>query len=133
MILKEKDYAERLDAFVDAYLLQQRLMEADVKDDCELTEAVLQYMQVSRELCEFVQEVYGEEEPALPRMDVFYHNGTYHDFAYQMYLAVRDAGQLHENDLWRNYTMVHIGERLRQKQEERHEQGYFNGTFKKRS
>ena len=113
MILKEKDYKEKLDAFINAYLKQKLLMEQDSKDDCELTEAVLQYMQVSKELCEFVSEVYGEEEPELPRMDVFFFNGKYHDFAYRIYKAVERAGQLHEADRWRNFTMVHIAEQLR--------------------
>ena len=113
MILKENDYKCKLDAFVEAYLFQKSMLESDIKDDCELTKAVLQYMQASKKLSDFMMEVYGEENPELPRMDVFYHNREYHDFAYQVYLAAKDAGQIHEKDMWRSFTMIHIGEKLR--------------------
>ena len=102
MILKENDYKCKLDAFAEAYLFQKSMLESDIKDDCELTKAVLQYMQASRELLDFVTENFGEEEPELPRMEVFFskESGRYHDFAYRMYSAVANTRQLHENDWW---------------------------------
>lgn len=44
MILKEKEYKELLDVFIVTYLRQKDLMEHGAKDDCEMTEAVLQYI-----------------------------------------------------------------------------------------
>ena len=115
MILNEIKYKELMDVFVVTYLRQKDLLEHGAKDDCEMTEAVLQYMQASRELMDFVTGNFGEEEPELPRMEVFFskESGTYHDFAYRMYRAVANTSQLHENDRWRNMTMVYIGEQLR--------------------
>ena len=115
MILNESKYKELLDIFVVTYLRQKDVSENGSNDDREMTEAVLQYMQASRELLDFVTENFGEEEPELPRMEVFFskESGRYHDFAYRMYSAVANTRQLHENDWWRNMTMVYIGEQLR--------------------
>lgn len=115
MIPMEEEYMDRLEAFVDAYLLQKQAMESGGKTDKELTAAVLGYMQASGELREFMSVAFNLDDPELPNMEVFYSNGKYHDFAYRIYAAVQASGQFPEGSDWRNLTMVRVGELLRSK------------------
>ena len=113
MILKKEEYMEKINAFVDAYLIQKELMEGKDADDKTLTAAVIEYMSASQELLEFVFEFYEEDDPELPRMDVFFSENKYNDFAYRIYKAVSESEQIHPSAEWRNFTMVYIGELLR--------------------
>ena len=115
MIPMDDEYMDRLEAFVDAYLIQKDAMENGNLSDKELTAAVLAYMQASGELREFMSVAFNLDDPDLPNMDVFYSNGKYHDFAYRIYAAVQASGQFPEGADWRTITMVRVGELLRSK------------------
>lgn len=112
MIFKQEEYEKKLLVFVETYLsYRDKINNGDV-DEIVLTEAVNQYLEASSNLLCFMQEVYGEEEPELPRMDVFFSESGYHDFAYRIYSAVYNARQLPEAESWRIFKMVFIGRLL---------------------
>lgn len=112
MIRNQTEYQEKLKKFVDAYLSYGEKLEMEGISDEELTRALNDYFNAANELTDFVQEVYDEEEAELPRMDVFFTEKGYHDFAYRMYLAVCNSNQLPEIAEWRIFTRAYIGELL---------------------
>lgn len=113
MILKKEEYMKKLDAYVDAYLVQKELLENPDAEEKLLTEAVIEYMSATQELLEFVFEFYEEDDPELPRMEVFFSGNRYNDFSYRIYKAVSESGQIHPSAEWRIFTMVYVGELLR--------------------
>lgn len=112
MILKKEEYMLKLDAYVDAYMMQKELLENPDAEEKRLTEAVIEYMSATQELLEFVFEFYEEDEPELPRMEVFFSGERYNDFSYRIYKAVDESEQIHQSAEWRIFTMVYIGELL---------------------
>lgn len=115
MIIMEEEYMVKLETFVEAYLLQKESMESDDKSEKEMTAIVLDYMRASSDLLEFISVVFEQEDPELPKMEVFFSEGRYHDFAYRIYAAVWQSGQIPEEAEWHIFTMVYIGTLLRER------------------
>lgn len=111
-----KEFAQKLRSFAEAYLEQQEAMKGNL-DDQAMTRAVLTYMKESRSLTEYITLTFKEEEPKLPSMEVFFSNGQYHDYARRIYAGILNSGHSCPDEAWRLAIMVEIGNVLKEKTE----------------
>lgn len=109
----KEEFVTKLHAFVETYLLQSEAMKEDM-DDKAVTEAVLKYMEASRELLDYIKDIYKEENPKLPSLEMFFFNGHYHDYARRIYAGILGSGKCWPDEAWKLAAMVEIGTILKE-------------------
>lgn len=116
MFYKQKEYEKVLEEYVESYIAYRECMTGDkVITDEEVTEATNRWFASSAVFGAFKEDEYGESNRNFPNMETYFQtsDGTYHDFAYRTYSAVYKAKQLPPEQEWRIFTLVRIGELLR--------------------
>ena len=111
----EEEFQRILRLFANAYLAQKNAMEEENSDEKSMTHAVNQYMETARKFLEFVTAAYGQEEPELPDMDIYFKEGMYNDFARRIYAGILYSGQFPGEILWKLKMRVFLGDLLREK------------------
>lgn len=116
MFHRQEEYEKILEQYVEAYIAYRECMSDEmVVTEKEATKALNDLLDTSKALGTFKEEVYGDANRSFPNMDAYFQksDGEYHDFAYRTYKAVYEAGQAHKEQEWRIFSLVRIGELLR--------------------